>query len=97
MEARNCFCGTPAIIRTSWTQANPGRRFYCCARTVQNCGYFGWAEPQLCARAMEIIPGLLNNMNNLRASARENANQARKWKWLLAFSWCLFVLYVVMN
>ena len=34
MEARNCFCGTPAIIRTSWTQANPGRRFYCCARTV---------------------------------------------------------------
>ena len=34
MEARNCFCGHPAIIRTSWTQTNPGRRFYCCARTV---------------------------------------------------------------
>ncbi|GJS05183.1 hypothetical protein Tco_0321691 [Tanacetum coccineum] len=28
MDPRNCFCGLPTIIWTSWTAANPGRRFH---------------------------------------------------------------------
>ncbi|GJY48722.1 hypothetical protein Tco_0438678 [Tanacetum coccineum] len=33
MDPRNCFCGEPAIIQTSWTQTNIGCRFYSFART----------------------------------------------------------------
>ncbi|MFS7942521.1 hypothetical protein Hanom_Chr06g00489331 [Helianthus anomalus] len=27
-----CSCGAATCIRTSWTEANPGRRFLCCVR-----------------------------------------------------------------
>lgn len=30
----NFFCGNQAVLRTSWTDHNPGRRFLCCAQIV---------------------------------------------------------------
>lgn len=38
-----CFCGKEAQIRQSWTDANPGRRFYKCGdRWKSSCDYFRW-------------------------------------------------------
>ncbi|GKA18849.1 zinc finger, GRF-type containing protein [Tanacetum coccineum] len=85
MDPRNCFCGAPTLIQTSWTQANPGRRFHSCARTVNPCRYFWWVDPAMCARSTVIIPGLLRNINNLQAEAIENARKARRMKMLLCF------------
>ncbi|CAI0433330.1 unnamed protein product, partial [Linum tenue] len=35
--------------RTSWTDANPGRRFYGCSKfgTNRACNYFRWYDPAL--------------------------------------------------
>lgn len=69
----SCFCGNPAVVRTSWTNINPGRRFQACSQ-VPGCGFFVWVDPPMCARAIAIIPGLL----------RTRMNYNRLWlEWLL--------------
>ncbi|KAJ9541358.1 hypothetical protein OSB04_027864 [Centaurea solstitialis] len=30
-----CYCGAQTIVCTSWTNANPGRRFFSCSRSVR--------------------------------------------------------------
>ncbi|GJX13157.1 zinc finger, GRF-type containing protein [Tanacetum coccineum] len=63
-----CFSGLPAVTRTSWTDANPGRRFLGCPLIEgQRCIYFGWLDPPICQRAMLIIPGLLRARNRMEA------------------------------
>ncbi|CAL9022821.1 unnamed protein product [Prunus brigantina] len=57
-EARRCFCGGFARLKTSCTKDNPERRFWTCYRK-KGCGYFDWFDPQMCARSKMIILGLL--------------------------------------
>ncbi|PWA73473.1 zinc finger, GRF-type [Artemisia annua] len=92
-------CGAHSVIRTSWTAINPGRRFYCCSRT---CGIINWYDPPMCERAVQIIPGLLRSMNQLQercnqlqASVDEEAVKVQRLKWILGFSWFLFVAYLM--
>ncbi|GJY59423.1 hypothetical protein Tco_0459315 [Tanacetum coccineum] len=92
-------CKAQSIIRTSWTSVNPGRRFYCCPGTH---GIIDWYDDPMCPRAVQIIPGLLRNINTLQASYEdlqskmfEQANETRKWKWILAISWFVFVGYFI--
>ncbi|PWA71426.1 zinc finger, GRF-type [Artemisia annua] len=60
-----CWCGKQAITRTSWTSANPGRRFYCCPDEGSSFRWIGWYDPEMCARSRMIIPGLLRGRNEL--------------------------------
>ncbi|PWA97237.1 zinc finger, GRF-type [Artemisia annua] len=87
-------CNAHSIIRTSWTPTNPGRRFYCCSRT---CGFIDWYDPEMCPRAVQIIPGLLNSMNELRATANQQAKQARRLKFILGVTWFVFVVYFMIG
>ncbi|GKE03308.1 zinc finger, GRF-type containing protein [Tanacetum coccineum] len=73
MNVRCTRCGAPSIVRTSWTNTNPGRRFYCCS---VRCGIIDWYDPEMCPRSVMIIPGLLRSMNALQATVSEQANQA---------------------
>jgi len=59
---RFCFCGLPSPRRTSWTQINPGRRFYGCARykEASKCKYFKWIDEKFSDRATEVILDLLH-------------------------------------
>ncbi|GJW08034.1 ALP1-like protein [Tanacetum coccineum] len=70
----------PSIVRTSWTNTNLGRRFYC-----ERCGIIDWYDPEMCPRSIVIIPGLLRSMNALQATVSEQANQARILKLILVF------------
>ncbi|GKD53714.1 reverse transcriptase domain-containing protein [Tanacetum coccineum] len=56
-------------------------------------GIIDWYDDPLCPRAVQIIPGLLRNINTLQASYEdlqskmfEQAKETRKWKWILATS-----------
>ncbi|GJX65419.1 zinc finger, GRF-type containing protein [Tanacetum coccineum] len=80
---RMCQCGLPTVCPTSWTQINPGRRFHCCPKVGDNCGFNGWFDLPMCPRAVVIIPGLLRNLNELREIANANAIKARRMKFLL--------------
>ncbi|KAK3431671.1 hypothetical protein EUGRSUZ_E03477 [Eucalyptus grandis] len=52
-----CFCGLPSPRRTSWTQINPRRRFYGCARykEASKCKYFKWIDAKFSDRATEYL------------------------------------------
>ncbi|KAB1207249.1 hypothetical protein CJ030_MR7G011570 [Morella rubra] len=55
-EIKFCSCGLRAPLISSWTDSNPGRRFFGCANygTSKHCGYFCWFDPRVCPRGMEV-------------------------------------------
>ncbi|KAJ9566970.1 hypothetical protein OSB04_002936 [Centaurea solstitialis] len=80
-----CKCGAPTMVRTSWTNTNPGRRFYCCSINVSrgiDCPFLGWVDPTPCNRCMVIIPGLLRSKNSVQGELKAKATEAKKWKTL---------------
>ncbi|KAM0002549.1 hypothetical protein Hdeb2414_s0323g00867921 [Helianthus debilis subsp. tardiflorus] len=105
MTARSnalCSCGASICIRTSWTEANPGRHFLCCS---DKCGLLRWLEPPVsCPRCERVVRALLRSSKHkdelvrLKAlEAAENGVEARRLRYVLGFSWFLFVLYVLMS
>ncbi|KAL4562713.1 hypothetical protein LXL04_026743 [Taraxacum kok-saghyz] len=86
------YCGRVAIVRTSWTDTNPGRRFRCCTKQVSRCAFFSWIDPPMRARSAKIIPGLLRNINNGEGLIKNLNEEIAKWKMMMLASWVLFLL-----
>ncbi|XP_065852143.1 uncharacterized protein [Euphorbia lathyris] len=60
-----CQCGEVAILRPSWTTANPGRRFFGCKHygtTEASCGYFLWSDEDAPEHYRNVMNGLLKNL-----------------------------------
>ncbi|KAH1039355.1 hypothetical protein J1N35_041098 [Gossypium stocksii] len=69
-EKRRCFCNKLAPRETSWSDLNPGRRYYGCPNfRVGGCGFFKWYDDKLCNRANEVIRELHDSKRKL---AKEN-------------------------
>ncbi|PIN06303.1 DNA-(apurinic or apyrimidinic site) lyase [Handroanthus impetiginosus] len=81
-------CRNIAVLRTSWIEENPGRRFQCCQNREGGCSFFRWVDDPLCPRARAIIPGLLWQLNVLENERdtflRENVELEKRMKWLQA-------------
>ncbi|XP_031096399.1 uncharacterized protein LOC116000450 [Ipomoea triloba] len=60
-----CRCGQQLKLITSWTNENPGRRFWLCLDNgmSKGCGFIQWFDPLMCKRSTRIIPGLLKRLN----------------------------------
>ncbi|MBA0627031.1 hypothetical protein Godav_004585, partial [Gossypium davidsonii] len=58
-----CYCGNPANLKTSWSNDNPGRRFFGCkkyASGFQNpFHFFIWFDPPLMSYSRIVLLGLL--------------------------------------
>ncbi|PWA34818.1 zinc finger, GRF-type [Artemisia annua] len=91
-----CFCGNEAVLRTSWTNTNPGRRFWSCSQSVPNCGFFLWFDPPMCVRSRAIIPGLLTSRNLLQERLNTLASANRRLKMWMICSWLLFIVMFYM-
>ncbi|KAL4577442.1 hypothetical protein LXL04_013551 [Taraxacum kok-saghyz] len=46
--AIRCNCGAEAVIRTSWSKANPGKLYYACTIKGPNCDWIGWVNDHKC-------------------------------------------------
>ncbi|KAM3247931.1 hypothetical protein P3L10_009699 [Capsicum annuum] len=57
-----CKCGHEALLKTSWTQQNSGRRFFTCkiSKKLGGCDYFDCYEDRHSSQANLVIWGLLN-------------------------------------
>ncbi|PIN09951.1 DNA-(apurinic or apyrimidinic site) lyase [Handroanthus impetiginosus] len=91
-----CHYGNASIVRTSWTNRNPGHRFSSCARSKEKggCNFFVWNDPPTCARSLEIIPGLLRRLKIEEAEATKRGKR-EKILWIsLLLSWC-FIMYLL--
>ncbi|GJZ13610.1 zinc finger, GRF-type containing protein [Tanacetum coccineum] len=104
MVAR-CACGLEDVIRTSWTNRSPGRRFYGCPTLSPTCvNFLRWYDPPMCQRSVQIIPGLLRSRNELEEIVAMVEEKRRKLLKFLIISWvmgyvaeCGFVLVDGMN
>ncbi|XP_057765916.1 uncharacterized protein LOC130986504 [Salvia miltiorrhiza] len=60
-DSTYCFCviegeRLKSPIRTSWTEDNPGRRFYGCQNwKTKKCRFFKWYDEPMGERAIEVI------------------------------------------
>ncbi|KAL4285264.1 hypothetical protein GQ457_16G010290 [Hibiscus cannabinus] len=61
-----CGCGFPAQLKISWSNDNPGRRFFGCKNygslVYRSCRFFSWFDPPMTPRARVIILGLLKRL-----------------------------------
>nr|KAJ0196149.1 hypothetical protein LSAT_V11C700369550 [Lactuca sativa] len=83
-----CFYGKMAIVRTAWTDKNPGRRFWGSPTEGSKCRFIGWFDGPICERSKAIISGLLRSINKLKS-------QNTRLKCYLLCSWVLFVFVLV--
>ncbi|XP_058768557.1 uncharacterized protein At4g04775-like [Vicia villosa] len=62
-----CRCGLDAPLMTSWTDANPGRRFYGCGmykiQGYKRCNHFVWYDEEMGPRAKDMISKLNQRLN----------------------------------
>ncbi|KAL8523694.1 hypothetical protein ACS0TY_013600 [Phlomoides rotata] len=60
-------------MATTWKGDDVGRRFWGCEKyhNPGYCDFFQWRDPLVCGRARQLIPGLLNKMNELREENRK--------------------------
>ncbi|XP_057788896.1 uncharacterized protein LOC131005819 [Salvia miltiorrhiza] len=81
-----------ASLMTSWTEDNPGRRFYGCRNwKTKNCGYFDWMDEPMSERAKEVINDLerenlklLKFKESSRSSIDVDSEIAKLWDVLQA-------------
>ncbi|GKA76624.1 zinc finger, GRF-type containing protein [Tanacetum coccineum] len=100
-----CACGLEGVIRTSWTNWNPGRRFYGCPTLSPTyVNFLRWYDPPMCQRSVQIIPRLLRSCNELEEIVAIVEEKRRKLLKFLIISWvmgyvaeCGFVLVDGMN
>nr|KAJ0220194.1 hypothetical protein LSAT_V11C200074660 [Lactuca sativa] len=67
-----CFCGQMAIVRTAWTDKNPGPRFWGCPKEI---------DPQMCERSKSLIPGLLRSINKLKTEVGKLKEENQMFKY----------------
>ncbi|CAL5213710.1 unnamed protein product [Lathyrus oleraceus] len=69
-----CKCGLDAPLMTTWTDANPGRRFYGCGmykvQGFKKCSHFVWLDEEMNHRIKELIFSLLKNINEEKATVK---------------------------
>ncbi|CAN1122968.1 hypothetical protein LINPERPRIM_LOCUS2978 [Linum perenne] len=89
-----------AVIRTSWTESNPRRRFFGCAMygRVGACNFFRWADPELDEHIKHIVVGLLWKIRDIeRVNRRPNVgNRCKKLGYVL-ISICVILIIVMLS
>ncbi|GJS87658.1 hypothetical protein Tco_0770294 [Tanacetum coccineum] len=86
--AARCACGLEAMIMTSWTNQNPGRRFYGFPTLSLTCvNFLRWYDPPMCQRSVQIIPGLLRSRNKLEEILAMVEEKRRKLLKFLIIGW----------
>ncbi|GJX00017.1 hypothetical protein Tco_0183930 [Tanacetum coccineum] len=94
MGAR-CACGLEAVIMTSWTNRNPGRRFYGFSTLSLTCvNFLRWYDPPMCQRSVQIIPGLLRSRTELEEIVAMAKEKRRKLLKFLIIGWLFVGFYV---
>ncbi|KAM7517495.1 hypothetical protein LguiB_016457 [Lonicera macranthoides] len=96
MDVILCNCGLPVVVRASWTDSNMGRRFRGCQLfgAEVGCGFFRWVDPPMCARALQIILGLLRRITEYEHQIM-NSKKREKWLWI-SLAVAVLIIFVLL-
>ncbi|CAL2248167.1 unnamed protein product [Prunus armeniaca] len=94
VAAPRCFCGKIARLQTSWTEANPLRRFHVCPnssglmqRRKKGCGFFVWVDVEFLPREKALVSWLLRRLKELEKDIGHRQARERKLMSWLILSW----------
>nr|XP_017217508.1 PREDICTED: uncharacterized protein LOC108195086 [Daucus carota subsp. sativus] len=94
-----CYCGLPRVLKTSWIDNNPGRRFWSCRMYLKNersgCGYYLWHDPPIGGRYQNIIPGLLRKIDKLEDEIKALKKKQKMTMWLMVVGGILVLMMVL--
>ncbi|XP_058755918.1 uncharacterized protein At4g04775-like [Vicia villosa] len=78
-KVNRCWCDLESPLMTSWSYANPGRRFYGCGNfrvmRKKGCNHFEWFDEEMSNRAKDVIRSLKDKNDelvNLMSDTRKN-------------------------
>ncbi|CAI9087491.1 OLC1v1021567C1 [Oldenlandia corymbosa var. corymbosa] len=93
----SCYCGKASKLRTSWTDANPGRRFLCCKKYGRSsgCGFFQWYDKPMCEQSTWVIPSLLRNVRTQEAELTRHRQREKLLWFALVGSWISVLLIFI--
>nr|XP_023907372.1 uncharacterized protein LOC112019078 [Quercus suber]POF17220.1 hypothetical protein CFP56_56103 [Quercus suber] len=100
---RMCYCPSPQkpVLVVSWTDNNPGRRFYGCPNywIGKKCKFFQWVDDEICEHEKVLIPEMRQRILRLQA---EVSTCKKREKWLtvcliLALLLCGICLCVILS
>eukprot|EP00256_Glycine_max_P043977 XP_006595306.1 uncharacterized protein LOC102666198 [Glycine max] len=100
-----CLYNVEAPLVTSWTEDNPGRRFYGCGLYKvtgrKGCNYFEWHDPVANIRQKKIMVTLMKKVDELESREKDLQSRIRDTKRkeiflgiLLVVCWVVFRLYI---
>ncbi|KAL5159594.1 hypothetical protein HKD37_15G043888 [Glycine soja] len=79
-----CLCNIEAPLVTSWTEDNPGRRFYGCGlykvTSRKWCNYFEWHDPVANSRQKKIMVALMKKVDELELREKDLQSRIRDMK-----------------
>ncbi|CAN1128514.1 hypothetical protein LINPERHAP2_LOCUS4680 [Linum perenne] len=96
----SCGCGQMAVIRTSWTENNPGRPYFGCGRygRVGSCKFFWWVDPELDEYVKHILVGLLWKIRDIeRVNRHPNIGDRSKKFGYVLISICVILIRVMLS
>ncbi|KAK8478114.1 hypothetical protein V6N13_032707 [Hibiscus sabdariffa] len=87
-----CRCGLEAKVVVSWTDDNPGRRFYGYKNygRESHCRFFAWYDAPLTPRARVVIVGLLRKVKKM-----ERAKKIERICWLCLLIFSMAIVWVM--
>ncbi|TYG56483.1 hypothetical protein ES288_D08G067300v1 [Gossypium darwinii] len=87
-----CYYGNPAKLNTSWSNDNPGRRFFRCKKFGSEfgkpCRFFIWFDPPLTPHSQIVLLGLLKKVRTL-----EDARRTERKTWFLVLVFVTVLLF----
>ncbi|CAL8161466.1 unnamed protein product [Prunus armeniaca] len=96
VAAPRYFCGKIARLQTSWTEANPLRRFHVCpnssGRRKKGCGFFVWVDVEFPPREKALVSWLLRRLKELEKDVGHCQARERKLMGWLILSWGLVMV-----
>ncbi|XP_059316103.1 uncharacterized protein LOC132066934 [Lycium ferocissimum] len=83
-ETVRCKYGDLLIMQTSWSNDNPGRRFWSCPRyREKSCKFFRWRDrDEIDARSKFVISRLANRVKDLEKSLAYFQSMEKEMKWV---------------
>ncbi|CAL5202549.1 unnamed protein product [Lathyrus oleraceus] len=98
-----CKCSLDAPLMTTWTNVNPGRRFYGCGmykiHGYKKCYHFVWLDEEINHRAKKVISTLMQNLTEEKKKVKNakirDEEMKMKMKFLkkrLKFNWMMTII-----
>ncbi|XP_059284980.1 uncharacterized protein LOC132038316 [Lycium ferocissimum] len=83
-ETVRCKHGDLLTMQTSWSNDNPGRRFWSCPRyREKSCKFFGWRDrDEIDVRSKFVISRLANRVKDLEKSLAYFQSMEKEMKWV---------------